>query len=352
MTTRRAMVLDDFGGPENLRLTELSLPTLRHPDDVLVRVHATSVNPIEWKMRSGLGVPKPVWRRLIGTPMILGQDFAGEVLAVGHDAGGFAPGDAVMGALPIAGAYTTHLIARATHRRTALVRTPDAVSHTEAAVTSFAGLTAYAGLVTHGGVTGSGARVLVVGASGGVGHLATQMAKALGADLVAGVCSSRNEAFAHSCGVDEVVAYDRIPLRDIPAHHPRWAHSFDLILDCVGDDDYFTVLAPWLLRPAGRFVTVALPSSRPGRAGEDIGLVDGAGLLGRILRRRATGRYRLVPGLFGLPVTDGMPAIARWLGDGSLIPRIASTYPLADLAAAHRESEQGRTVGKIAITTQ
>ncbi|WP_167759304.1 NAD(P)-dependent alcohol dehydrogenase [Mycobacterium sp. PS03-16] len=351
MTTRRAMVLDDFGGPEKLRLAELPMPALRHPDEVLVRVHATSVNPIEWKMRSGLGVPKPVWRRLIGTPMILGQDFAGEVLAAGDDAGGLAPGDAVMGALPVAGAYTTHLTARVKHRRTAIIRKPDAVSHTEAAVTPFAGLVAYAGLVTYGGLTSPGARVLVVGASGGVGHLAAQMAKALGADLVAGVCSSRNEAFARGCGVDEVLPYDRIPLRDIPSHQPDWAHSFDLILDCVGDDGYFTVLAPWLLKPAGRFVTAALPSSRPGRPGEDVGLVDGAGLFARMLRRRVTGRYRLIPGLFGLPVTDGMPAIARWLGDGSLRPLIASTYPLTDLPAAHRESEKGRTVGKIAVTT-
>ena len=110
--TRHAVVLTEFGDSSNLKLTDLPMPRLHHPDELLIRVAATSVNPIEWKMRQGLGIPKWLWRRAIGSPMVLGLDFSGEVAAVGEESGPFQPGDAVMGALPFAGSYTTHLALR------------------------------------------------------------------------------------------------------------------------------------------------------------------------------------------------------------------------------------------------
>jgi len=351
--TRRAVVLTEFGDSSNLKLTELPMPRLRHPDELLIRVAATSVNPIEWKMRQGLGVPKWLWRRAIGSPMILGLDFSGEVAAAGADSGPLQPGDAVMGALPFAGSYTTHLALRTRSRRTAIVHKPAGLTHAEAALVPFAGLVAYAGLMTYGNLTepSPGARILIVGASGGVGHLAVQMAaKALGASLVAGVSSSRNEDFVRACGADVVIPYDRIAVRQIPERFPDWTHTFDLVFDCVGIDEYFTDLAPWLLKPRGRFVTAAPPSFRPGRPGEDVGLVEGGALLSRVLSRRLTGDYRLITGLLmGLPGKDGLPTIVRWITEGKLAPHTASTYRLDEMAAAHRESEKGRTVGKIAI---
>lgn len=81
------------------------MPQVRHPDELLIRVAATSVNPIEWKMRKGIRIPKWLWRRDIGSPMVLGLDFSGEVVATGDDSAPFRPGDAVMGALPLAGSY-------------------------------------------------------------------------------------------------------------------------------------------------------------------------------------------------------------------------------------------------------
>ena len=351
--TRRAVVLTEFGDSGNLKLTDLPMPRLHHPDGLLVRVAATSVNPIEWKMRQGLGIPKWLWRRAIGSPMVLGLDFSGEVVATGEDAGTFQPGDAVLGALPFAGSYTTHLALRIRSRRTAIVHKPAELAHAEAALVPFAGLVAYAGLMTYGNLTepSPDARVLIVGASGGVGHLAVQVAaNALHARLVAGVSSSRNEDFVRACGADIVIPHDRIAVRHIPEEFPDWARTFDLVFDCVGVDEYFTDLAPWLLKPSGRFVTAAVPSSRPGRPGEDVGLVEGGALLCRLLWRRLTGGYRFIPGLVvGLPAKDGLPTIVRWITEGKLAPHTASTYRLEEIAAAHRESEKGRTVGKIAI---
>lgn len=350
--TRRAAVLETFGDGADFTMTELPMPRLQHPDDVLVQVSATSVNPIEWKMRQGLGLPKRLWRRLIGSPMVLGIDFSGEVVATGADATPYRVGDEVMGVMPIAGADTTHIAVRTRGRRAAIVHKPAGATHAEAALVPFAGLVAYAGLVTYGGLRerDTDARVLIIGASGGVGHLAVQIAaNAVGAGLVAGVSSSRNAAFVAGLGAHTVVPYDRIPTTEIPSHFPDWAGTFDLILDCVGDDGYYTELAPWLLKSTGRYVTAALPSFRPGRPGEDVGVRDGAVLGARLARRYATGRYRLIPGLVGLPAADGLPALARWMTEGKLRPHTASTYRLEDLAAAHRESETGRTVGKIAI---
>lgn len=348
--TRHAVVLTEFGDSDNLRPTDLPMPRLRHHDELLIRVRATSVNPIDWKLRQGMGAPKWLSRRIIGTPMVLGIDFAGEVVAAGSSVGLYQPGDAVMGVMPPAGTYSSHVVLRLRGGRNAVVHKPAELSYTQAALLPFAGLIGYAGLVTYGGLRKAGARILIVGASGGVGHLAVQMAvNGLGADLVVGVSSSRNEAFVRSLGAHTAVPYDRIGITEICEQFPDWAGTFDIILDCVGDDRYFTVLAPRLLKPTGRYVTAALPSSRPGRAGEDIGLLAGGALLGRVVLRRLTSDYRVITGLFRLPGTDGLPAMARWVRDGKLVPHTASTYRLDDLAAAHRESEAGRTVGKIAV---
>jgi NADPH-dependent curcumin reductase CurA len=108
---RRAAVLSDFGEPDNLSIRELPTPTLRS-DEMLVRVKATSVNPFEWKMRRGLGLPKPVWRLLIGRPMILGIDFSGTVVAVGSDVIGYQIGDDVMGAFRLWGADAEYVVVR------------------------------------------------------------------------------------------------------------------------------------------------------------------------------------------------------------------------------------------------
>ena len=233
--------------------------------------------------------------------MIFGIDFSGTVVATGPDVDGYRIGDDVMGAFRLWGADAEYVVVRPTDRRTAVALKPSAVSYAEAAAASFAGLIALAGMTTHGGLaTKPNARVLVIGASGGVGHLAIQIAKrGLGAAFVVGVCSSKNEEFVRSCGADHVIAYDRTPIESIADQHPEWRGRFDLIFDAVGIDQAWTVLAPRLLSRNGRFVAAAVPQSADGKAGEDLGTIKGLATFVRFTLRRMGGRYRFIYGIVG-----------------------------------------------------
>ncbi len=359
-STCSAVILSDFGDTSMLTLAEIPTPALSRPDSMLVRVKATGVNPIEWKMREGLGPIRLLGRQVLGNPMILGLDFSGVVAAVGPAVTGFKVGDEVFGTVPNGGTYAEYVVVRPADSRTAVARKPASLSHNIAGAAPFAGLVAYAGLVTYGGLqvrrttasTGPGPRVFIIGASGGVGHLAVQMAKrCLGASYVVGVSSSRNAEFARRCGADEVVAHDNIQVDAIAGQHPDWMHSFDLIFDTIGVDSYYTTLAPQLLkRGTGRFVTAALPPSRPGKAGEDVGLLDGLSLAARLGWRRLTGRYSLITGLLGgLPTKDGFQDIVRWMDEGKLGVEVWKQFDLAHMREAHEASQTGRAVGKIAI---
>jgi len=203
-------------------------------------------------------------------------------------------------------------------------------------------------------VDAPGTRILIVGASGGVGHLAVQMARhALGAALVVGVCSSRNADFARTCGAHEIVAHDEVSIADIAHHYPQWTNSFDLIFDTIGIDTYYSKLAHRLLEPNGRFITAALPQSADGRPGEDVDLFGGIVMGTKLLWRHATGRYRLITGLLGgLPSHEGVRAMAQWMRDGKLRAHQSASFPLSRIAEAHRLSETGRTVGKISIRVE
>jgi len=349
--SRRAAVLSGFGEAHNFSVREVPTPVLRS-DEMLVRVKATSVNPIEWKMRRGLGLPKPIWRLLLGRPMILGIDFSGTVVAAGPEVDGYRIGDDVMGAFRFCGADAEYVVVRPGDRHTAVAFKPPSVSYAEAAAVSFAGLVALAGMTTHGGLTTKkNSRVLIIGASGGVGHLAIQIAKrGMGAAFVVGVCSSKNEEFARKCGTDYVVAYDRTSIESIASHHPEWQGSFDLIFDAVGLDKAWTILAPQLLSTDGRFVGAALPQLADGRAGEDVGVIAGLATAGRLALRRMGGRYRFIYGFMGdLPCKRGFSSLVQWIAEEKVAAKLAATYSLDQLADAHRASETGRTVGKISV---
>jgi len=349
---RRAAVLSDFGEAANLSIQEIAVPSLRS-DEMLVRVKATSVNPIEWKIRRGLKLPfpQPIWRLLLGRPMILGIDFAGTVVAAGPKVAAFHVGDDVMGAFRFSGADAEYAVVRPEDRYTAVAHKPQSVSFAEAGALPFAGLVALAGMMHAGLIAKTGSRILVIGASGGVGHLAVQIAKrCVGAALVAGVCSSKNEKFVYQCGADDVLAYDRIPTERIANVRPEWKGSFDLILDAVGIDKAWTVLAPQLLAKDGRFVGAALPQLPGGRAGEDVGLIGGLTTAIRLAVRAMGGRYRFIYGFMGdLPTKTGFQSLVQWMAEGKIAPKLAASYRLDELADAHRLSETGRTVGKISV---
>jgi NADPH:quinone reductase-like Zn-dependent oxidoreductase len=298
----RAVRQHMLGGPEVLVVEEVPKPE-PEPTEVLVRVAAAGVNPVDWKVRAGggfLGEP----------PFTVGWDVAGVVEAVGFGVTWLAPGARVFG-MPLfpreAACYAEYVVSPSRH----LARIPDGLSDVEAAAVPLAGLTAWQALVDTAGV-GDGSRVLVLGAAGGVGHFAVQIAKARGA-WVAGTSSSAKHGFLRELGVDEALDRDEpISVRDV-----------DVVLDAVGGEVGLGALPA--LCNAGVLVTVS-GSSVPG-------LVDAA-----------RGRVR-VAGILVEPDRVGMEALAA-LG---LRPHVERTFPLEQAAAAHELGEQGRTRGKLVL---
>jgi NADPH:quinone reductase-like Zn-dependent oxidoreductase len=347
--SRRAAVLGDFGEAQNFSIREVPIPSLRS-DEMLVRVKATSLNPIEWKMRRGIGLPKSIWRLLLGRPMILGIDFSGSVVATGPEVAEYRIGDDVMGAFRLWGADAEYAVVRPRRGRVVVARKPSSVSYAEAAAVPFAGLIALAGLTRHGRLVAN-SRVLIIGASGGVGHIATQIAKrGVGAAFVVGVCSGKNEEFVLDCGADHVIAYDRTAIESIASQHPDWHGSFDLIFDTVGLDKAWILLAPWLLSRNGRFVAAAVPQLAGGRAGEDVGLIGGVTTVIRSTLRQMGGRYQFIYGFTNDVFSkQGFSSLVQWVSDGKVTAKLATTYSLEQLEDAHRASETGRTVGKISV---
>jgi NADPH:quinone reductase-like Zn-dependent oxidoreductase len=292
-----------LGGPEVLVVEELPVPE-PGPTEVLVRVAAAGVNPVDWKTRSGGGF-------LREPPFTLGWDVAGTVEQVGYGVTWLSPGDRVFGMPRFpreAGCYA-ELVCSPSRQ---LARVPDGLSDVEAGAMPLAGLTAWQALVDTAGV-GEGSRVLVLGAAGGVGHLAVQVAKARGA-WVAGTSSAAKHAFLAGLGVDEPLDKDgAIAVRDL-----------DVVLDAVGAE---TGLG-------------ALPAMRDGGC-----LVTVSGSVVAALREAAAGRLR-VEGILVEPDRSGLAGLAA-LG---VRPHVEATFPLAQAAAAHRLGEQGRTRGKIVLT--
>lgn len=167
-TSCKAVVLSEFGDASKLIYSEIPAPNSPRFDEILVKVKATGVNPIEWKMREGLGPARLLGRWLLGNPMILGLDFSGVVQAVGSSVADFKIGDEIFGTVPYGGTYSEYILVRPKNRQTAIARKPSVLSHEEAGAAPFALLIAYAGLITYGGLkAGENQKVLIVGASGG-----------------------------------------------------------------------------------------------------------------------------------------------------------------------------------------
>lgn len=310
----RAMVLDSYGFQP--RLAELPAP-LPRVGEVLVRVRATSVNPIDWKQAGG--VYRPILRaRFPG--FVPGYDVAGEVLSVGAGVTTFAPADRVHVRLSGSGggANAEQVCVPAAE----LARLPASLDFAQGAGLPLAGLTALQGLRDDCGLRGplNGERVLVVGASGGVGHLAVQLARAWGAH-VTGVCSARNAEFVRSLGAHAVVDY--------AAPH-AWAGvaPFRAILDCVGEP------VPPQLERLERGGTFA--SCLPGP-----GVFLQAAL--NPLRRRKVSAVMMQPKAADLAVLNELAE------EGKLRVHVDSRFPLEQLGEAWARSRTGRAVGKIVV---
>ena len=307
----RAISQTRFGGPEVLELVEADKPSLV-PTEVLVRVEAASINPVETSIRAGrlpiLGQP----------PFRLGWDIAGVVEEVMPGMHRFKPGDAVFG-MPMMprelGGYAEYVAAPSRQ----IVAKPESLSFEEAAALPMAGLSAWQAMVDTAGLT-SGQRVLIHAAGGGVGHLAVQIAKALGAYVI-GTASPSKAAFVYSLGADEVIDYTRVDFVDV-------VKDIDIVLELVGGD--YTERSFKTIRPGGILV------SGVGRSNPDLWrLAEEAGV-----------RFA---GLVVEPDQVGLDALIALVERGQLRVGIEHVFPLAETAEAHRLLETGHVRGKIIL---
>ncbi|MFI5608356.1 NADP-dependent oxidoreductase [Amycolatopsis sp. NPDC051903] len=305
----RVVTQQEFGGPEVLRVTEAPRP-VPGPTEVLVRVHAAGVNPVDWKSRAHevfLGEP----------PYTLGWDVSGVVEEVGFGATGVQAGDEVLG-MPWfprqAGAYAEYV--KAPSRQ--FVHKPAGLSHVEAAGLPLAGLTAWQALVDVAGVR-SGQRVLVDAAAGGVGHLAVQIAKARGA-YVLGTASTAKHDFLRSIGVDEPLDYrdETVTASDVDVH-----------LGLVGERGDLR----WLpaVKEGGLVISV------PG------------GVAPSVLAEAEKRGVRTSP-LLVEPDRIGLLGLVELAEQGKLKVHVDRTFPLDEVAKAHELGEAGRATGKIVLT--
>jgi NADPH:quinone reductase-like Zn-dependent oxidoreductase len=323
-TTMKAIVHDRYGRPGVLSLREVDVP-VPADDQVLVRVHASSVNPVEW-----YGVTGPLFARVgsgLRRPTFpgVGADLAGRVESVGPAVDGIRPGDEVYGVA--AGAWAEYACARVDR----IGPKPASLSFEEAAAVPIAAVTALQALRDKGGVE-RGQRVLINGASGGVGTFAVQLAKALGAEVTA-VCSTGNVEFAASLGADTVVDYTREDFTRLPVRH-------DLLLDVAGSRSFLA-----LRRVLTEDATVVLVGGRMTYRG----LGPLPHLLGSHLKSK--GRSQTVVSFLAKVNPDDLAVLRELLDAGTIRPVIDRRYPLEDGAAALAYLGEGHAKGKVVVTT-
>ncbi|RAK69384.1 NAD(P)-dependent alcohol dehydrogenase [Hymenobacter edaphi] len=311
----KAIYYAEYGSADVLQYGEQPTPEPR-ADELLVRVHASSVNPVDWKIRGGDLKLVSGFR----FPQIPGRDVAGVVERVGAAVREFRPGDRVFGMVDSLGGANAEYAVLPARVAAAL---PASLSFEQAAAVPLAGLTALQALRDRGGLQ-AGERVLINGASGGVGTLAVQLARLLGAGHVVATCGARNAALVRGLGADEVIDYAE---HDFTHDHGR----YDLVFDAVARSSYQQSRAA--LRPGGRYVTT-VPDPRDLALGLPRSVFSDKKL--RIVVTKDRG--------------PDMRQLAQWLGSGRLRPVIDAAFPLPDTAAAHRYSEQGHAAGKIVLT--
>ena len=313
----QAAILEGFGGPERVRLGEWPDPT-PGPGEVLVRVRAAAMNPLDWKLRRG----KLRFIFRLRPPTVLGFDLAGEVVRAGPGTSRFAAGDAVFGTMPRPGAHAE----RAVVPESFLLPLPRGLGFEEAAALPAAGLSALI-VVRDLAQTKAGERVLVNGAAGGIGHLALQLLRARGAETVA-VASARNLDFVRDLGAAEALDYAR-------EDFVRRGGSYDAVLDLVPNRS-FTECRP-LLRPGGVYVTT-MPRGGP---------IAWWLLTGALSVFPTTRRCRM---LMLRPNERDLREVAELAVAGTLRPHVGETFPLREAAHAHARLESGHVRGKLVLT--
>jgi NADPH:quinone reductase-like Zn-dependent oxidoreductase len=326
----RAIVQNVYGAPDVLGLRDIDQPVVTD-DDVLVRVHATAVNPADWHIMRGTPyIARIAFGMLKPKREVLGVDFAGTVESVGSNVKRFQPGDEVFGAGDEvfgggSGAFAEYVCVP---EAGAVVLKPAKLTFEEAAAVPIAAVTALQGLRDHGHIQ-PGQKVLINGASGGVGTFAVQIAKSFGAE-VTGVCSTRNMDMVRSIGADHVIDYSQVDFT-------RSDERYDLILDNVyrSLSDCRRVLAP-----EG---TLVLIGGSAGRWIDGLGRVVKARVLSAFVRQRLASFTAQVK-------NEDMVVLRELIEAGKFTPVIDRTYPLSETPEAIRYLEAGHARGKVVIT--
>ena len=303
-TKMKAVLIREYGSNDMVRIEDIDRPE-PGPGELLVRVRAAGVNPIDWKIRDGAGE-----RLGMTLPIRMGSELVGTVEKLGTGATGFAAGDSVFGMVH-SGAFADYAIVTAAN----MVRTPSNLDDRQAAALPLAGTTAWQAIVSKAGLS-PGQRLLVTNSSGGVGSLAVQFAKAKGAHVTA-VASARNEAFVRSLGADAFIDYTSQRFEEV-------AQDMDVVFDTVGGDTFQRAFRS--LRKRGLMVTVvAFPDGEAQRHG--------------VSATRS----------FTVPSAKDLTDIRDLVEAGTVVPHVGSVVPFADIRQALVLSEGGRARGKIVL---
>jgi NADPH:quinone reductase-like Zn-dependent oxidoreductase len=330
----KAVLCAQYGGPEVLEIAD-DLPVPRvGPNGVLVQVHASSVNPVDWKYRRGLlDAVRPVV-----FPVIWGCDLSGVVTEVGPAVTLFKPGDEVYGfkdgyvGKTYRGTYAEYVVAP----EKTLARKPRNLSHEEAATVPLVALTAWQALLNQGRIK-AGQRVLIHAGAGGVGVMAIQIAKAFGA-YVAATAGASNQDFLRELGADRPIDYTQENLSNM-------REKFDLVLDGVGQSVWAGSLRA--LRVGGRLVTLTVPI--PDEPDGKLKFFSTAlpAVAGGVVRGLLGGKRLLIARV--KPRGGDLEKICALIEAGKIRPVIGKVFPLEQIAEAHRLSETGHVRGKLAV---
>lgn len=317
----RAIVYEEYGQPDVLHLAEVAKP-VPGDDEVLVKIHAVSVNYVDYHVMTGESI---LLRAMNGIrkprKKILGDDIAGVVESIGAEIKHFKPGDAVFGICNTGGFAEYRCLPE-----TYLAQKPDSMTFEQAAAIPTAGITALQGIRDHGQIQ-KGQKALVVGASGGVGMYAIQIAKSFGAQ-VTGICSSRKMGFVRSIGADQVIDYTRNDFTQIES-------GYDFIFAIAGDQSIFEYQRALL--PGGVFVCV----------GGSTRQYFQAMLLGPFISLYSGKKFK---SMFGNPTREDYQVMIELFEVGKLDPVIDKLFPLNETPEAMRYYADGNVTGKIVIS--
>ncbi|MFP4093326.1 MAG: NADP-dependent oxidoreductase [Cyclobacteriaceae bacterium] len=308
----KAIVLEEFGGPEQLKIKDIEVPQIQS-SELLVEVKAAGINPIDLSSRAGEGAAQA-----LELPFVLGWEVAGIVTQVGDNVQGFNQGDRVFGMTRFpqsGGAYAEFVSVKASD----MAHIPDKLGFADAASVPLKALTAWQALVEKGNI-GKNSRVLIHGASGGVGHFAVQMARKLGAHVY-GTCSPENADMVSALGCNTVIDYHETDFTKVAA-------DLDFVLGTVDEENTRRSLD--CLKTNGKLIHL------PGPLSDET-------------KKLATDKQLNLEYLTVQPNGTQMKVLAEWLADGRLTVRLGLTYPFEQIQEAHRELEKETVPGSVVL---